>query len=105
MALKPPCVDGGDYFDSLFEWPDVKSATDDPSRMFKVARVEAARRNEAWRVDVRFWYDTTPRVEWTDTLIVVEEGEEFVIDDVLYAEGLFNRGGSLSELLRNCARD
>lgn len=92
-----------DYFDSLFEWPDVQSATDDPAQTFEVVRTER-RAGKTWRVAVRFRYDTRPVVEWIDTVVVVQEKGRFVIDDVLYAgKGPFNRDGRLSDRLKACA--
>ena len=100
---KPPCVEGGDYFNSLAEWPDVHVAEPEgPGEHFQVGRAMRRKRG-LWHVPVRFWYDTVPKVEWVDTVVVVSENHDrLAIDDVLYAGGTFNRSGRLSELLDGC---
>lgn len=103
---KPPCVEGGDWFDSLFEWPgNVESTTDDPVLKIEPVRTDSRRPN-TWHVAVRFSFDTKPVVEWIDTVVVVREDERFVIDDVIYSgKALFYRSGRLSRMLESCATD
>lgn len=103
---KPPCVEGGDYFESLFEWPDVRSNSgDNPRQDFEVVRKEQ-QANGSWHVAVRFSYDTSPVVSWTDVVVVVEERGRLAIDDVIYSGvGEFNRSGRLSDVLEKCAQE
>lgn len=103
---KPPCVEGGDYFESLYEWPDVRSnSDDDPRQSFEVARGKR-HASGAWHVQVKFSYDTTPTVSWTDVVVVVKERGRLAIDDVIYSGfGSFNRSGRLSEVLQDCAKN
>jgi hypothetical protein len=99
---KPPCCEGGNYFESLAEWPDVRSNSgDDPVGHFEVRGAER-QRDGSWKVSLHFWYETTPRVEWTDVVVAVEEHGEFVVHDVIFPGGPFNRDGRLSELLNGC---
>jgi hypothetical protein len=103
---KPPCVEGGDYFESLYEWPDVRSNSGgDPRQSFEIARVDR-HTSGAWHVQVKFRYDTTPTVSWTDVVVVVKEPGRVAIDDVIYSGvGNFNRSGRLSEILQDCAKE
>src|ERR1700680_3921624 len=75
---KAPCGEGGDYFDGLDEWPDnVRSnAAGDPVEQFEILRTKQSGRNR-WHVRIHFWYDTTPRVTWEDTVVAVPEGGGF----------------------------
>jgi hypothetical protein len=102
---KAPCGEGGDYFDGLHEWPDnVRSnAAGDPVEQFEILRTKQSGRNR-WYVRIHFWYDTTPRVTWEDTVVAVAEDGRFVIDDVVYVEGgPFHRSSALSAHLKSCA--
>lgn len=105
IVNKPPCAEGGDYFDSLTEWPDVQPKADGVGgQHFQILKTENQER-DTWHVRVRFWYETTPVVEWADTVLVVRRDGRLAIDDVIYAGvGNFNRGGRLSELLQGCTK-
>ena len=84
---KPPLVDGF-LFASLFEGPTE----------FLVGTAGTA--NELTRVPVTFSYgaDTT----WQDTVLLVREGDRYVIDDVeLAGAGPFNPAGRLSQVLQH----
>jgi len=100
---KVPCGEGGDWFDSLDEWPHVRAnGPGDPRQHFHVSD-EVPVRTKTWKVRIRFWFDTTPRVEWSDTVIVIREDDRFVIDDVLYSGvGPYNRSGRLSRFMAPC---
>ncbi|HKR64635.1 MAG TPA: hypothetical protein VJZ00_12965 [Thermoanaerobaculia bacterium] len=100
--LKPPLVEGGEWFESLAEWPDVRSLTgDEPRESFEVVDTVHRAKN-VWHVQVRFAYATEPRVTWVDTFVVNRERGRYVIDDVIYSGAPFYyRDGRLSELLRD----
>ena len=100
VIYKPPCVEGGDYFEGLSEWPDVFSPTEEPVQTFRIVRSEQA--DDAWRVRVAFRYETIPPVVWENTVIVIRERDRYVIDDVLY-EG--DPAWRLSQRLIDCAKD
>jgi len=82
--------------------PDVhsKSGTD-PAGRFEVRRTQR-QRDSSWNVSLYFRYETTPRLEWTDVALAVEERGEFVVHDVIYPGGPFNRDERLSDLLNGC---
>jgi hypothetical protein len=100
---KLPCGEGGDWFDSLAEWPNVRAnGPGAPTEHFQVS-TEVLLHTRTWKVPVRFWFDTTPRVEWSDTVIVIREDGKLVIDDVIYSGvGLYNRSGTLSRFMAPC---
>lgn len=49
IIYKPPCVEGGDYFDGISDWPDVKSTVENPVERFEVVRTHIAGPPEAFR--------------------------------------------------------
>lgn len=94
---KPPLVEGGDWFASLYEWPDgVRSLTgDEPEESFEVVSTVRRSRN-VWHVRVRYSYATEPTVTWEDVFVVIRQRGRLVIDDVIYAGAPNYRRGRLS---------
>ncbi len=84
---KPPLVEGC-LFASLFEGP----------KGFEIVRSERLS-DGAIKIVVHFWYERGS-AEWDDAVVVVRDGDRFVIDDVLLSgAGEFNPPGKLSEIL------
>ncbi|HEX7139564.1 MAG TPA: hypothetical protein VF219_17055 [Vicinamibacterales bacterium] len=98
VIYKPPFVEGGDYFTSLSEWPDGVQGRGDERLRFDVA--QSNMNSATANVCVHFAYDTRPIVAWNDTYVVINEGNAWVIDDVIYSGApWYYREGRLSELL------
>lgn len=98
---KPPCVEHPDYFvGGLDEWPDNVKWNGPVENRPHFRPLSVTLRRDGWRVRVRFWYHTTPRVKWETTLELRKIGTRFVIDEVIDPASPHD----LSSILEGCSK-
>lgn len=98
---KPPCVEGPDYFvGGLDEWPD-HVQWNVPQETHPHFEVQSTKRAASrWHVRTRFWYDTTPRIQWETVLVLERRAKRFRIADVVE----LGSPTPLSSVLLDCAK-